>query len=191
MKNYTITKEQILQLHKMNKEGNDQLVSCDLENWFPEAFKVELTVGKWYRNGDDGCEKSIACVVEVNPKDKRMFSGYGFGILGEWYESKNLSSFGSSNWIPMTDEEVKQALKNEVIKRFGKDWETAEIDKCLVHGDTNPDFIICINTNHIWNKNGCIYNNGVFAEPLETKVITMERAVKILSKKYGQKVEIK
>lgn len=38
-----------------------------------------------------------------------------------------------------------------------------------------------------------IFKDGKWAEilPQETKVITMDKACKILSKKYGQKVEIK
>lgn len=191
MENYTITKEQILELDKFAVQGCDNVIRDRLKLFFPEAFKKVFTVGKWYK-----IDKNIFYCTEISERGTL----YGYGIFeGNWKERFNdggvfcaCNSFASKERLTeASNEEVKEALKNEVIKRFGKDWETAKIEKCLVHG--NPDFgyISLISNNEIWNKNGCIYKNGVFTEPLKIKVITMDKAEKILSKKYGQKVEIK
>lgn len=179
MEKYTITKEQILEMASWaNLYNLGQIIE-----WFPEAFKKELEVGVWYMYG-----RSLLNYQGLNNRD--LIQAYGFLWDKSWMKTSN---FGCNfkEWREATDEEVKEALKNEVIKRFGKDWETAKIDKCLVHGDTNRDFTILITTFQIWNKYGCIYENGFFAEPLKSKVISVEEAEKIISEKYGQKVEIK
>ena len=177
MENYTITKEQILEIAGWaNLYNLGQVIE-----WFPDAFKKEMEVGKWYKNHNT---KIDFLLNYQGQKDEQINYGFWRGKWGEFYTD-------SLNYIEATDEEVEEALKNEVIKRFGKDWRSAKIEKCLVHGYINGNFPIGITTNEIWNKNGCIYENGVFAEPLKSKVITIEKAEKILSEKYGQKVEIK
>ena len=173
MEKYTITKEQILELAKRDVN------QYQLKEWFTDAFKEELEAGVWYKHGP----------FKFNFQGGLSLNHYGWNDYGNW--TNELRCDKNFEAVPMTDEEVEEALKNEVIKRFGKDWRSAKIEKCLVHGYINGNFPIGITTNEIWNKNGCIYKNGVFAEPLKSKVITIEKAEKILSKKYGKKVTIK
>lgn len=100
---YEITKEQILQLHR---QGN-HYTKCDLDYLFPDAFKKELTIGRWYKNLDKGYEKSICCVIEVNEEDKDLFSGYGIDYVGEYFYGPNDTTFcGSNNWQEATAQEV-------------------------------------------------------------------------------------
>lgn len=47
MKNYSITKQQVLQLENFILKEN---VNKNLRIWFPDAFKKELEVGKWYKS---------------------------------------------------------------------------------------------------------------------------------------------
>lgn len=178
MENYTITKEQVLELSEINKT-----VKYYLQKEFPDAFKKELEVGVWYKGAAN--VEFLIC-YQGNEKDN-----YGFWEGQPYRNDLSFGDYWNDESILATPEEVKQALENEVIKRFGKDWQNAEIEKCLVHGDPHSNCITVITTNTIWNKNGCIYYNGVFAEPLKSKIISIDKAVKILSKKYGKQVEIK
>jgi len=181
MENYTITKEQILELASWWDKHHLEKV----KEWFPDAFKKELEVGRWYKSTDDTKIEFLVC-----------YQGNGDYNYGFWEDLpyRNNMSFGDC-WhdvsVLATDEEVEEALENEVIKRFGKDWKNAKIEKCLIHSGTHSGFEPVVTTDEIWNENGCIYRNGVFAEPLKSKVISLEKAERILSKKYGQKVEIK
>ena len=177
MENYTITKDQVLEMASWGNLFNlGQIIE-----WFPDAFKKELEVGKWYKSHNT---KIDFLLNYQGQKDEQIHYGFWRGKWGEFY-------IDSLNYIEATDDEVKEALENEVIKRFGKDWKTAEIEKFLLYASPNYGCIPIITTEKIWNKNGCIYKNGVFAEPLKSKVISIEKAEKILSEKYGQKVTIK
>lgn len=187
MEKYEITKDQILEIYKYGCG----YVCTKLEELYPSAFKKELEVGVWYK-----IDKNIFCCTEISERGTL----YGYGIFeGDWKERFNdggvfcaCNSFASKYRLTeATDEEVEEALLNEVIKRFGEDWETAKIEKCLVHGDTNGGFIICITNGLIWNKNGCVYNNGVFAEPLKSKVISLENELIAEAKKRGYKKGVK
>ena len=172
MEDYRITKKQILELDKFAVQGCDNVIRDRLKLFFPEAFKKELEVGVWY--------KSNAGSIVFRTDDS---GNYGFCRGMIW--KKNLLCYDSNNWKEATPQEVKQALENEVIKRFGKDWRSAKIKKCLVHGDShsNSSFISLVTTSEIWNINGCIYKNRVFAEPMKSKVISMKKALKIIAKK--------
>ena len=70
---YSITKLQLTQLLKNNEEGNEQLVSADLRAWFPDAFKKELEVGKWY--------KSSCSVFFVTKIENEKVYVYGLSII--------------------------------------------------------------------------------------------------------------
>ena len=190
--NYTITKEQILKLSKINA-----VVKENLNELFPDAFKPELELGKWYRNTN----KALA-------NYQGGIKGYGFTIDGEWGLFKDNWSFDSpENWKPATHEEVEAALIAEAKKRGFVDG--AKFKSSLSeNGDvrTVRESYQCelnplSNTLHVstprkeWDEfqsNPCIFKDGNWAEiiPEEKKIITKEKAEKILSKKYGKTVEI-
>ena len=117
MEKVEVSKEFILELHN---EIIWPSVKAKIEKEFPQLFETKLGVGKWYKNGDAGWEKSIACVFEVSKEDKDAFSGYGFNGVGKWAEDFDFA-WASYNWIPATPEEVETALVNEAKKRGFKE----------------------------------------------------------------------
>jgi len=109
-KEYTITKEQILQLADPDFHA-DRLI----KKWFPEAFEVKLEVGKWYKSEDEYASKMIVFAEAI--KGKETIKGYGFGVSGNWL----VSMFGSLKWRLATYQEVEAALIAEAKKRGFKE----------------------------------------------------------------------
>jgi len=104
MKKYEITKEQVQDIY------ND---GCTyVKEWFPEVFKTELEVGKWYTPLNEYEGKAIVFIT--NPLNK---SNVGFGIdyKGIWENKYDIS--GGSGHRESTKQEVFEALKNEAVKR--------------------------------------------------------------------------
>ena len=64
MKNYKITEEQIKQLAKGNAK---------VKKMFPEVFKMELEIGKWYKRI---IGNTLSCICE--PKGNAKVKSYGF-----------------------------------------------------------------------------------------------------------------
>lgn len=149
-----------------------------LKEWFPEVFEVKLGVGKWYKNGDAGYQKSICRVVELHC-DNINFAGYGFDCDGDWTASHNTKHFGSNNWIEATEEEVFEVLKNEAFKQgFG--------EKCLfifngIQASALCGNIFTFNGNKLFLQKGLVFSNGVWAEIIKT--CTRAEAEKLLNKK--------
>ena len=181
MENYTITKEQILKLANKAEQGCTSVIESDLKNWFPEAFKKELEIGKWYK----GIGRNF--LVNYQGDDD---TNYGFwGNL----PFKNDIHFGQY-WVDecreATPEEVEVALINESKKLGIK--EGVFVSRNLMHANTDNitlpkgekyfyDFIFDI----LYLNEKEIYSNGVFAKvlPQEKTVVPMEKALKIIAKK--------
>ena len=106
MENYKITKEQVLAIEKVG--GAD--VSLYLKETFPEVFKTELEVGKWYKGSAD--IEFLIC-----------YQGNGNDNYGFWQDQpyRNNLFFGDY-WDGMsrlaTDEEVEAALKSFLQKEL-------------------------------------------------------------------------
>jgi hypothetical protein len=102
-----ITKEQILEI-VMWGNSNDRL---KVKRWFPEAFKVELEVGKWYFHN-----KSTAIVNYQGNS-----SGYGFNALDNWCSIPNFIIWTfetrATDWRLATTQECQSALIEEAKKR--------------------------------------------------------------------------
>ena len=167
-KTFTITKDQLR-----------QLTDPKLKEWFPEVFETKLEVGKWYKNGDAGYQKSIARVVELHG-DNHQFAGYGFDYDEDWVNNiDNTTIWGAHNWIEATEEEVFEALKNEAEKRgFG--------EKCLFIFDGIQASALCgndftFNGNELFLQEGLVFSNGKWATIIQT--ITKSEAEKLLNKK--------
>ena len=190
MENYKITKEQILAIEKVG--GAD--VSLYLKETFPEVFKTELEVGKWYVYG-----RSLLNYQGLNNKD--LIQAYGFLEDKSWMETSNCGN-DFKEWKESTPEEVKVALKAETIKRYGKDWENTKIK---AHADGQPwiasglnkgCFSCILTLNKVYSKHGVLYSHGKWAKilPQEKTVIPMEKALKIIAKKMKvspEDIEIK
>lgn len=161
-----ISREQFLE---MSSWGN----KADLEKvkqWFPEAFKPKLEVGKWYKNRYD----SLFCIEKI---DGDFAYGYGFNL--HW---KNESKWSLNGIIEATPQEVETSLINEAKKRgyktgvfcefgFIKDIREIKNDNYRYHEGLNALLI----------GNDVIFQDGKWSPIIET--ITKEEAEKILNKK--------
>lgn len=185
---YVITKEQIKKLLSETHKENES----SLKEWFPDAFKedkVELEVGKWYKNPNIG---SLAFCKEI--LDKKSFYGYGFGSDNsgnEWFDFSDVE-FTCSNWKEATPKEVTEALTKEAVKRYkvgdyvnklnnfcyGREYKYYEV--------TNIEFEYCKYAGSIFfvSDEGFgigVFKNGKWVEILET--ISKDEAEKIIGKK--------
>lgn len=194
MENYTITKEQILQLENFTLKEN---VDKNLKIWFPGAFKKELELNKWYKG--TFCRDKNPLVYFDSLDGNGNIKSYGFNPEDKWVDYRKMDShYGElsriDHWTEATPQEVESALREEAKKRGFK--------KGITHNVTNGDsniissderFAFVEKHNKLLFNNWAIFENGQWASilPEETKEITMDKAVKILSKKYGKKVIIK
>ena len=157
MKTFELTQEQINQLAE--KKHAKEL----LKKFIPDAFENKLEVGKWYKSN-----KGSIC---FNLED----SYYGFDCVGDW---RDITYFKigqyKSKWELATEEEVKEALINEAIKRGFKN--VRELSLKLVSGamfkkgsfeNANNKFRYLSVENRL-NLDGVeIFYNGKWAEIIE------------------------
>ena len=116
MENYKITKEQILSIEKVG--GAD--VSLYLKETFPEVFKTELTIGKWYKHSEEAGLFYLTEITDI------ACHGYGFRKSGIWFStSKNdrsaycaVNNFHFKYLVEATPEEVEAALKSFLQKEL-------------------------------------------------------------------------
>jgi hypothetical protein len=168
MKNYEITEEQI----KQNSEKT-------LKELFPEVFETKLEIGKWYKiiNGN-----TLAFICE--PK-KNEVKSYGFSN-NIFYDDTLLATYWGymyqvEGWVPATDSEVLEALKNEAIKRGLTE------KKYILSAKSGMPFK-SFEGNYYIDEEGCLRLDGVvimkdgkWAEIIKT--YTKEEAEKILNAK--------
>lgn len=110
MKNYTITKEQILEL---SKDAHPAVVG-QLKEWFPDVFSLPNNFTGWCKVRGIGNEKWIGKFE--NGKFK-----HGIGANGNWFcEQNGFHKFNISNndYYEATHQEVETALKNEAVKWY-------------------------------------------------------------------------
>jgi hypothetical protein len=165
-----ITKEQVLELKKLGNWGT----SDKLKEWFPEAFKVELEVGKVFKY------KTTKCIVKITELHKEDFAGYGVNYLGEFVCKEKNWTNGFDGWKEATTEEWESALIAEAKRRGYKNG-NYECLHCAEYTYEATDNLFFEN-NEVWlgNKSYCnmIFNNGVWAEIIKT--ISKEEAEKQL-----------
>lgn len=186
---YKITKEQVLELSKMNCVIKEKF--CDL---FPDAFKKELEVGKWYKS----LEHPKQLIFLVDFKDVQHIKGYGFDTRGNWEKDNNHFSWGlpsDGDFTEAPPQEVEAALISEAKKRGFKEG------------------VVC-NNSFVWNDNkykdnvfekGCfefkdnklnwnssndewytIFSDGKWATIIHPEKTTLEQ----IEKELGRKIEL-
>ena len=181
MENYKITKEQILAIEKVG--GAD--VSLYLKETFPEVFKTELEIGKWYKGSAD-----IEFLVYYQ---SNRFDNYGF-----WEDQpyRDNLSFGDcwGNMLRLaTDEEVSAALINEAKKRGFKqgvtilrgDWYSgSSAPKVTIEKEQHTSGFEFHN-NNLFLNGYILFKKGNWAEilPQEKTVVPIAKALKIIAKK--------
>ena len=78
-------------------------------------------------------------------------------------------------WRKATKEEVVSFFEKHLIERYGEDWKNVKVKNCMYwkenEGMNTGIFTIEIrkdqNTWRVWNKNGCLFYKGKWAEVLE------------------------
>ncbi len=165
-----ITKEQVLKLHI----ASGYLNASYLEKWFPEAFKVELEVGKVYKY------KGLKTLIKITKIHLKSFDVYGFNYKGDyktWLDSDNIND---DKWQEATTDEWESALIEEAKKRGYNNGNY----KCLYqHGNSlETDGNIHMFEGSVWIGNGVetnqVFKKGVWAEIVKT--ISKEEAEKQL-----------
>ena len=98
---------------------NSNLNKC-LKEWFPEAFGVELTVGKWYKGNSEF--ESLICITELSKesnseREYTKINYYGF-LNGNYKKESAIANLEHELSLrEATPEEVKEALIAEAVKR--------------------------------------------------------------------------
>ena len=178
MENYTITKWQIKKL-----ADKDSIVKDCLKNWFPDAFKKELEIGKWYKY-----KLALFYITNKTSYNTNYYNVFGFDVDGNWM-SDNAKTYFDERYIEATPEEVSAALINEAKKRGYKKGV-----KCYFgtekHQRTISTDDIIFDTNYLNNGGLCMGTNVIFTQgnwakilPQEKTVVPMEKALKIIAKK--------
>ena len=177
MENYTITKEQVLKLANKAEQGCTSVIESDLKNWFPEAFKTELEVGKWYK-----MKGNTHFLCNFNGNIGNNGNSYGFNLKGKWMDN-SMCFQNCDTYVEATPEEVESALINEAKKRGfieGTQY-LSPVNKYKRAFDGEMYF----NHNNLFENSKSIFNNGIWATILPQKktVVPMDKALKIIAKK--------
>ena len=179
MKKYELTQEQINQLAE-EKHAKELL-----QEFLPEAFENKLEVEKWYKSKYNKTKILFFTKKETCSSDM----GYGFNYLGI-YKEKNFSLLGSTTYEfeLATEEEVKEALINEAIKRGFKN--VGELSLILVSGlmfkkgsfkTANNKFIYISVGNRLYLDGVEIFYNGKWAEIIEQSEPTQEEIDRVIN----------
>jgi len=175
---YEITKEQVLSLHH---HGHD-LTKTQLEDWFPEVFKKELVVGKWYKQNLTGCKY---LVLKLENKYVGFFEEEWLGNIAFGADPENIQE--------ATPQEVESALIGEA-KKIG--YNNGNYSCLLLPERTHKvknNYHFNMITNQLFqgrspqDKNNVVFENGIWATIIET--ITIQEAEKRMAEQ-GVNVKI-
>ena len=167
MKNFEITKEQILELV-------DYYSKNTLKQWFPEAFKEPFT--GWAKDPRPSNNQLWICYFE-NDEFK-----YGIDYKGIWFKNENHTFKYSdmANIRPATQQEVETALINEAKKRFDFTKELNWNFNNVHYRISNPAGIsISYKDGALHFGGGILFYNGTWATIIEQPLTLEERIEKI------------
>lgn len=182
-KTYTVTEEFLQEAYREACTRWKQ----KLEIEFPEAFQ-KVEIGKWYK------EEGSNLLFYIEKITSRVAIGYGFDRCGRWFSNYAWENVHLRECIKLaTKKEVENALYNEAEKRYGKYWEEVKIKESVdirippTNSGTFGVFFF-ITEERLWNKNGVLYQNGVWAEVLEEKCSEKEELLQQLQQ-LQEKIE--
>lgn len=178
MENYTITKKQILELH----ESNSYETRIQIAKMFPEAFKTELVIGKWYIASCYKTNEYLILATEIIGNNEVKSNCW----FTPWKSFTNTMGLFDKTERLATPEEVKSALINEAKKRGfieGAKHNITNGSKTI--NATDNRFAFLERENKLLFNNWSIFEQGIWAEilPQEKTVVPMEKALKIIAKK--------
>lgn len=120
-----------------------------------------LEIGKDYINVRDN---NVIVIDRVGDFDNK---GFCEDLYKENLLCTKYTNYG--NWREATPEEVRERFEAHLVKRYGEDWKTMKIKE--EHPSSSPLYGVEITKLYhgwcVWNKNGLIYCEGVWAERLE------------------------
>lgn len=182
-KTYTVTEEFLQEAYREACTRWKQ----KLEIEFPEAFQ-KVEIGKWYK------EEGSNLLFYIKKITSRVAIGYGFDRCGIWFSNYVWKNIPLRKCIKLaTEEEVQNAFFNEAKKRYGKNWKEVEI-KESVDIRTPPmnngilSVTFSLTSERLWNKNGVLYKDGVWAKVIEDKCSEKEELLQQL-KQLEEKIE--
>ena len=173
MKKYELTQEHINQLAE-TKHAKELL-----KEFIPEAFENKLEVGKWYRLRNKAFNW-LMCYTE------NRHGCYGFN--SENLYSNEYVMYDYNDWELATEEEVKEALIYEAIKRGFKN--VGELSLKLVSGEmfkkgsfgtANNKFRYISVENSLYLDGVDIFNNGKWAEIVIEDIPTQEEIDRVIN----------
>ena len=171
MKKYELTQEQINQLAEI------KYVKELLQEFLPEAFENKLEVGKWYRLRNKAFNW-LMCYTE------NRYGCYGFN--SENLYSNEYVMYDYNDWKLATEEEVREAIINEAIKRGFKNIGDLKIKN--TYGDIrngyrtiNNDFYYDYISNTLNLDGVIIFKDGIWAEIIEQSEPTQEEIDRVIN----------
>ena len=191
---YEITKYQIEKL-----ADEDSIVKDCLKEWFPDVFKTELTIGKWYKY-----KLALFYVTNKISNNTNYYNVFGFDVDGNWM-TDNATTYFDEKYIEANPEEVSAVLKKEAKNRGYKEgvriYDVYLKEKTRVSSDKldyemcghNPDnYGMCLRD----SAGAIIFANGKWAQilPQGKTIVSMKKALKIIAKKMKvspEDIEIK
>jgi len=187
---FEITNEQVLELSE--KFGNDNYtglrsnLTSHLKSVFPEVFKKELVVGKWYKCIEKGFE-SLVFITDLSKKTAYGFSHYG--NRNKWCSNgnKGWSFEDTKNWTKATPQEVEVALIEEAKKRGYKKGVVCEFGTIKQQREIKTDDMRYSKKFNILEIGGnAVLQNGIWAEIIQPKKMTQSE----IEKELGYKIDI-
>jgi len=158
--------------YEVSEEFIKEAFGAACETWkgkikkeFPGLFKVKPIVGKWVKGNN-----STFMGVILDEEFSSNMNGYGVNFLGNWVDRLDLYGDNWSNFTLATKKEIETMLWKEAEKRgIGKDTKIVRSptqigDKCINDGLMIVGYDI--DSDELWNKNGCIYKQGKWSTPL-------------------------
>ena len=176
MKKYKITEEFIKEAHKSACSE----WKAKIEKEFPDAFKNQLEVGKWYKETTVFKNNMLVHVLKNN--ENGDIECFGFNGRGVWFDNKD--NFGTNGLELATPKEVEDALIKEAVKRGFKEGveyhSLSDNRQFKVASESVMGFYI--SNNQLCYGDSTIFLNGTWATIIEQPkevLITMEEIAKL------------
>lgn len=171
-----------------------------IETEFPEACLGEFKPNRWYKRKDN---LQLVFIEKITDNE---IKGYGFdttefsesfgecewNISREWCHFKRDKKEYEKLFMEATKEEVEKGIKEEALRRYGKNWEKIKVEplkeKCPSNNTGVYNTRFFFECNELWNKNGLLFKDGKWAKVIEDKCSEKEELLQQLQQ-LREKIE--
>lgn len=169
-----LIKEFILEIYDISDENWKKRI----EEKYPELFKVEFEIGKWYKGTCDGTNIFVRVEIVLS----KGVWGNGFSTLGEYTEKVTWGAHEGVEWQLATQTEIELLLWKEANRRgifedtkleYGKNMKGYKSIQGVFHKHYYYD------SDELFNNQGLIYEKGQWATPLDPNKEIMEEIKKL------------